>query len=284
MFTLQADASWLLSPPGARRFDASALLRLPSGTWWTVNDQGGGVHEIRFPDRTAAGTNSAELVPVPDLLAPEQRRRIGADPGTRLDLEGLAIDAAGRIYLCEEARRSILRWNPATRTLDRLDIDWTPVRRHFHPLDFNASFEGIAIDGDILYVANERQDPRIIEVDLNSLKVVGDFVVLPAGSIGTDTSYSDLHWADGSLWILLRDVRKILQVDAKARRVVAEFDYARVETQSRVAYGAFVAPGFMEGLFVDPEFIWLLTDNNGMGRRADSRDIRPTLFRCPRPR
>lgn len=280
-YTLQAEAWWLLNTPGNRRFDASALLRLPNGDFWTVNDQAAGVYRIAFhPDAPAA-----DLIQVPEILTPAHQAALlqSPRPGLRLDCEGLARDAQGRIYLCEEARRWILRWDPATGAMTRLEIDWTPVRRHFHPIDFNASFEGIAIDGQRLYVANERQAGRLIVVDLERLAVVDDFVVVPADSLEPDAHYTDLCWAEGSLWVLLRDVRRVLRVDPVRRQVQAEFDFGAVETRAAVAYGTFFAPGFMEGLWVDATHLWLLSDNNGVGRRADSKDTRPTLFRCPRP-
>ena len=40
---------------------------------------------------------------------------------------------------------------------------------------------------------------------------------------------------------------------------------------------------FAKGVSVDQDFIWLLSDNNGMGRKAKLSDKRPTLFRCPKP-
>ena len=78
-------------------------------------------------------------------------------------------DDLGRIYLCEEANRWILRWDPRTKTVERLDIDWTPVEKYFSS-DRNAAWEGIAIHGQTLYVANERKKGRIIAVDLNTLE------------------------------------------------------------------------------------------------------------------
>lgn len=274
---LRADAWWLLNLPEGRRLDASGLLRLPSGAWWTVNDQQPEVFEFTLPE---SGRN-LDLSPVPDLLSPDQRAALPPHP--RLDLEGLARDPQGRTLLCDEANRWILRWDPRTSNLERLEIDWSPVAHWFHPTDRNASFEGLAVMGDRLFVANERQSGRLIEIHLPTLQVVDSFTVAPSGSLDPDTHFSDLHAFDGSLWALLRDVRKILRIDPHTRQVLTEFDYERVEIASAVAYGSFIAPGFMEGLVVDAEAIWLLTDNNGLTRRSQASDTRPTLFRCPRP-
>ncbi|MBX3745462.1 MAG: esterase-like activity of phytase family protein [Verrucomicrobiae bacterium] len=278
---VEADRWWLLNLPGGRRFDASGLLRRPSGEWWTVNDQVAGVYRIVF----GTDPQAADLERVPGFFTVEQVRALTGNvrPEPRLDCEGLAQDSKGRVYVCEESRRWILRWDPESLSLERLGIDWGAAARHFHPTDRNASFEGIAVGGDRLYVANERQVGRLIVVDLGTLRAIDDFAVAPAGSGGADTHYSALAWADDALWVLLRDARCVLKVDPIARRVLAEFDYAGMETRREVAYGAFFAPGFMEGLWVDDTHLWLVTDNNGFRRRVDGRDTRPTLLRVPRP-
>lgn len=279
VYTLTADAHWLLQPPRKERFDASALLRLPDGTLLTVNDRGPALYRIAFRD----GTNVADLEPWPAAFTAAQLAPFARQKRQRYDAEGLARDADGRIYLGEETDRWLLRWDPRSDTVERLPVDWTPVRRWFHPTDFNASFEGVALGGRRIFVANERQTGRIFVLDAATLEVVDDFAVAPAGSDAPDTHYSDLCWAEDSLWVLLRDARRILRVDPAARRVLAEFDYAELERDPAWAYGALYTPGFMEGLSVEADAIWLVTDNNGQGRRADLSDTRPTLFRCPRP-
>ncbi|MFN0067432.1 MAG: esterase-like activity of phytase family protein [Limisphaerales bacterium] len=279
VYLLAADANWLLEPPRKERFDASALLRLPDGTLLTVNDRGADLYRIAFRD----GTNVADLVPWPAAFTAAQLAPFAREKRQRYDAEGLARDGSGRLYLCEETDRWLLRWDPRGDTVERLAVDWSPVKRWFHPADLNASFEGIAVGGGNLFVANERQTGRLLVLDLATLKVVDDFAVAPLGNTAKDTHYSDLCWAEDSLWVLLRDVRKILRVDPAARRVLAEFDYSTVERAPTWAYGAVYAPGFMEGMSVEPDAIWLVADNNGLGRRADLKDTRPTLFRCPRP-
>ena len=73
----------------------------------------------------------------------------------------------------------------------------------------------------------------------------------------------------------------MLEVDPIARRVLAEYDYREVE--ARLSYATGLPIGIMEGLAVDRDFIWLVTDNNGDARKGAARDRRPTLVKCPRP-
>lgn len=278
-YTLQLDQWWLLNLPRAQRVDASGLLRFHDGELWIVNDQNAAVYRLQFKD----ATNDVDLIRVEGLLTAEQTTALNRNSRLRLDCEGLARDDQGRIYISEESRRMILRWDPASQAIERLPIDWEPVKQFFHGSDLNASFEGVAVGGSKLYVANERQTGRIIVVDLHSFRILDHFTVASARSTTRDTHYTDLCWAENALWALLRDERKVLKVDPTRHAVLAEFDFAEVETAPQTAYGLIYAPGFMEGLAVDDQYLWLLSDNNGMGRRARGQDSRPTLFRCRRP-
>jgi hypothetical protein len=116
---------------------------------------------------------------------------------------------------------------------------------------------------------------------LKTRLVVDDFVARPAGSRGEDVHYSDLCFFDGALYALLRDAKLILKIDPQSRRILAEYDYFAVEQKE--AYLSWLAYGSMEGLAVDRDCFWLVTDNNGLGKLRNFREKRPTLLRCPRP-
>ncbi len=278
-FTLQAKAIWLLNLPNGERFDASGLVQLPEGGLLTVSDRGPTLYRIQFrPD-----TNAADLLPLPNCFTRAQLAPFAAQKTGRYDCEGVARDEQGRLYLCEEANRWILRGDPAAGTVERLDIDWSPVRRFFDPTDNNASFEGITIHDGTLFVANERKWGRLMAVDLDTLKVTDHFVVRPAGSHHRDIQYSDLCWFDGALYVLCRRDRVVLKVDPASHHVLAQYDYRAMEEAPAVRYHTIMPVGFMEGLAVDHDYFWLVTDNNGFSRSADHHDRRPTLFKCRRP-
>jgi len=274
---LAVAESWTLTPPVAR-FDASALVRLPDGRLLTVNDKETGLFEIRFPE----SGNEAGLVPYsglpPALFEP-------LTPGRDLpwDIEGIGIDSTGALYLGEEHLRWILRQPAPGKPLERLSIDWAPVSRWFSKTDRNASFEGVAVGDRFLYVANERDTGRILEIDRKTLKVVGDFQPRPPGASGDDIHYTDLCWFDGELWALCREHRRVLCIDPKTRAVRLCFSYFPIEMDPKYAYQHLLPYGFFEGLSVDAENVWLLIDNNGYPRKSNPQDARPLLLRCPRP-
>ena len=198
-------------------------------------------------------------------------------------MEGIARDSDGRFYLCEEVDRWILRCDPATTNISRLLIEWSLAERFFSPKDANASFEGIAVGNGKLYVANERSAPRILVVDLKTLRLIDNFVIQPATFVWGELHYSDLSWFEGALFILARHHRVILKVDPDSHRVLAEYNYREMESGPEAQYITQFPTGVMEGLAVQADYFWLVTDNNGLGRVLYPKDIRPTLFKCPRP-
>jgi len=277
--SLKAERAWQLNLPNGERFDASGLLLLPDGGLLTVNDRGAGLYNIQF----LQGTNAADLVRLPNCFTGEQLTSYAADKVDRYDCEGIARDEQGRLYLCEEANRWVLRFDPKTEKVERLNIDWSPVQKYFHKTDRNASFEGVTIGNGKLYVANERQLGRILVVDLTSLKVEDDFTVRPSTSAARDIHFSDLNWFDGALFALLRESRCVLKVDPQTKKVLVEYNFGNMESAPESIYFNRYPTSTMEGLAVDKDFIWLVTDNNGRGRVRHKDDTRPTLFKCPRP-
>jgi hypothetical protein len=276
-FTLEAEAYYQLSLPGGAQFDASGLALTPAGDLLSISDRGPTVYRIQL-----LPGNSAALHPLAECFTDAQLARFAGEKHGRYDCEGLARDEDGRLYLCEEADRWILRFDPRQRSVERLPIDWSPVKKYFSS-DPNASFEGIAIGPGRLYVANERQWGRIIAVDRASWKVIDDFSVHPRGSNARDVHYTDLCWCEGALFVLLRESSVLLQVDPERHQVLAEYDFAEMERKREVSYRTLYPTGTMEGLAVDRRYFWLVTDNNGLGRVRYPMDIRPTLFKVRRP-
>jgi hypothetical protein len=277
LYTLRADQVVQLNLPGGERFDASGLLLTPQGDLLTINDRGPILYRIEFlPDRP-----EANLVPLPTCFTASQLAPLAAQKHGHYDSEGIAQDAQGRLYICEEADRWILRCDPNTHQVERLPIDWSPVKNYFSA-DPNASFEGIAIGGDKLYVANERSHPVIVVVDLRTFRIIDHFQVYPQQFSLLGTHYSDLSWYAGHLFVLCRQHRIVLEVDPDTHAVLAEYDYRQLEDQ--LGYSKQLPVGIMEGLAVDRDWFWLATDNNGFTRHNHPNDTRPTLLKCPRPK
>jgi hypothetical protein len=278
-FRLELDHAWQLNSPAGERFDASGLWMQTNGVLLTISDRGASVYSIEF----VANANSANLNPLTNCFTGEQLAQFAAEKHGRYDCEGIAGDSLGRIYLCVEDNRWILRFDPRTEKVERLAIDWKPVKKYFNVRNSNASFEGVAVGGNRLYVANERDKGRIIVVDLDTLRIVDDFTVGAKHGLSSDVHYSDLSWFEGALYVLMREKESILKVDPKSHKILAEYNYSDIENNREYAYHTRSGVGVMEGLSVTKDCFWLVTDNNGLPRKRHPDDSRPTLFRCRRP-
>lgn len=199
---------------------------------------------------------------------------------TRFDAEGIGLDERGRFYISEESSRSVFWWDGKRASEVRLNLE--AVREFF--TDDNASFEGVAVADGKLFLANERERPRIIVIDLGSGEVIDHFYVQSKGFAFGGPHYSDLAWFDGRLFILDRNFRCILEVEPTSHALIAQYNFGKMEQQPEVAYQTQYPTGTMEGLAVTAEYFYLVTDNNGLPRKASKGDIRPTLFRVKRPK
>src|SRR5438445_5040861 len=223
-YELKAGQSWLLDCSNSPRFDASGLLLLTNGDLLTLSDRSPSLYRIQFRTNSSV----ADLIQIPKLFTPAQLQKFAREKFSYYDSEGIAQDAQGRFYVCEEANRWILRCNPGDPQAERLEIDWSPVKKFFSS-DRNASFEGITVLDDRLFVANERNNAVLITVDLKSLRIMNYFQVFPKKPSFLGTHYSDLSNCDGKLYVLCRQHRVILEVDPDTHQVLAEFDYGDVE-------------------------------------------------------
>jgi uncharacterized protein YjiK len=279
-YVLETGQTWQLNLPEGERFDASALVFEPNGDLLTLSDQSPGIYRIVFHP----GAKNADLERLPECFTAEQMAPFTGEKIGHYDCEGLAEDSQGRLYVSEESNRWILRFDRAKRTMERLDIDFTPVKKYFDPSDLNASFEGVAVNGGTLYVANERKKGRLITVDLATLKVTDDFCPRPGNQPFFDVHFSDLCWSKDSLYALLREDWVVLKLNPATHAILAEYNYQKVEDERSVAYHKiYPFVGVMEGLAVDDHYFWMVTDNNGLARVSARGDTRPTLFKCPRP-
>jgi uncharacterized protein YjiK len=274
--TLSADATWQLEAPRKERFDASGLA-FWKGKLLTVSDRDSELYEI-----VLATNHTAQLKATP-FFSHALVARAAIKPEPRYDAEGISADSDGNVFLSEESQRAIFRSSPDGKKVERLRIDWSPVTKFFGR-DPNASFEGLAVGPAKIYVANERDAARIIVVDRASLKVEDSFFVDSPNFAFGGPHYSDLSSWQDRLYVLDRNHRCVFEVDPKAKRVVAEYSFAQMELAEDAAYRTAYPTGTMEGLAVDENYFWLITDNNGFGRIKFPRDARPTLFRCPRPK
>ena len=270
--SLEIESVWRLKSPGGR-FDASGIERSPDGDLLVVRDRELTVYGVKF----VPGSDEAILYPHERFPTEIEGNGFG---GPRFDVEGLAFDPEGNLYIADETERRVLRIVPGGR-LEAVAIDLTLASSYFSKTNRNASFEGIAVGGGSLFLANERSEGRLFEFDLQTGALKASFgckLPLPLFPV---PQYSGLDWQNGKLYVLMREERVIVEVDPKDRSIVRLLRYHNVEMAEAHRYRVGIPmSGVMEGVLVEDDVFWLLTDNNGQGRVADRRDSRPSLFKC----
>jgi len=279
--TLELEKAWVLAPPDGERFDASGLLIMPNGEFWTVSDRANDLYSFRPADEPIT-------LPLAKIVLPPNRNSLSAllaQKPSRMDGEGLAIDPQGRLYLCDEADRWVIRCDPKSGFAERITIDLPESVSRALSEDKNASYEGIAWGEGRLYLANERSPAMVLVLDPASGKLLATHNPKPKTSVFPNVlHYSDLAWHAGRLYVLARHQRVVLECAPENGQVLAEYSYAAVESNPVWRFNSQFPTGCMEGLAVTESHFYLLTDNNGESRAGIPGDSRPLLFRCPRPR
>lgn len=181
------------------------------------------------------------------------------------DLEGAAI-CGEDIYLVNEQVRHVLKIRG--QNLQRIAFDFHQVfgemGKPLSEVSNNAGFEGIAVDCDssALYLAQERSPRAIIVADLKSKTVSGFFQTSVENNPRPD--YADLFFDRGHLYILERNMRKILKVDPNSKKVVATASYGTLTAGFFAAdlYDTGEPFGVGEALYMDEDHIYIGNDNN----------------------
>lgn len=253
--------------PGAARFDPSGLL-LRDGRWFTVSDKPEYPHLYRL---APSGKDAFRLEVYLKV------RNLQDLPGS--DYEGMAL-CAGRVTVVEETTTALITFLPDARVEARkLDLGFEPR---------NAGLEGVACSPEgRLWVSKERDPRRIYELSPSTFGVLADYDVDPGEelprTVGTrtvSTDFSDLHYDAGFLYALQRNDRTILKIDPDKRAVVAR---AKMKFDERALYHSDEPFGMAEGLFLTPEHIAVVLDNNGMQRRDGSGRSDALFFLFKRP-
>ncbi len=180
------------------------------------------------------------------------------------DLEG--ITACGdTFYIVNEQAREILKVNTQ---LEKLEVDFKePFKQFGFPLpkvSVNAGFEGITADckNKRLYVAQERSPRAIIEIDLNTNKVLRMFKTKDDKQKYPD--YADLHFFNGYLYILERNSYSILKFSLKENKVIQKYSFLKMdkENSAQDLYNTGEPFGLAEGIAFDETTIYISFDNN----------------------
>ncbi|WP_437882464.1 esterase-like activity of phytase family protein [Pseudomonas sp. LRF_L74] len=217
--------------------------------------------------------------------------------GGNLDFEGLACDGAGNRYLVSEANASVLRVS-ASGSAEWLNLPPSLVRQARASgmlLNFNALFEGIAIDakGERLWLAAERERRGLLLLHNKEggwrcndgcvlLSQAGQELsrVDPASGVKLSRDFADLALFDGKLFTLERSAHRICRRNADDGKLEKCWSFlAEAMIDGRRYPGPY---GTAEALSMDADGAWVGLDNNDQAR-ADG-ETRPIVWHFAAPK
>jgi hypothetical protein len=210
------------------------------------------------------------------------------DPPT-LDLEGITLGSDQALLLASETHFRVLRVEPSgnaswmTPSLEAVGHGAGLFQKR------NANLEGILrlSDGRLLLAA-EREPRGLVELPANAEVSGARAWSMPESKYpvpaGRNADFADLASADGDIYALERSSHLIVRLERTENRWEEReaWSYARTENDPRFAYGD-SRYGVAEGLAIDRDHVFLVTDNNRLARAGDPNDRRPQLFVFTRP-
>ncbi|MCI0918804.1 esterase-like activity of phytase family protein [Pseudomonas stutzeri] len=269
---------------------------------WAVSDREDNVlYRLDASDTVwRAEAEHFELPPVPNTgLSWGARIRAaitGMLRGGEMDFEGLSCDSLGNRYLVSEAHAAVLRVNPAgtAQWLSLPDGLVRQARASGMLLQFNAMFEGVAVDPDAdrLWLAAEhsRRGLLVMHRKQNAWKCTGGCVLMVEGGRESPPSamnegdqprrFSGLAFHQDKLFTLEPVRHRICRRKPATGDSEACWTYATTALADARRYDT--PFGNAEALWVDAEGAWVGIDNNGM-TRADG-EKRPVVWRFAAPK
>jgi len=206
------------------------------------------------------------------------------------DFEGIAHDAKGNFYLASEAERRILRVPKGGQNPDWIISD-LKLRGQAAGLFqvSNAYLEGIAyIPRRYFLLCAERQPRGFLEINASKHPVqVRAYQSEQSNhhfAEGTSPDFSGLCRYQGNFYVLERNaysVSRLHKVDSRFNPGEG-WSYQHIETSPKYRY-ADMRYGKAEGLCIDADHVYIVLDNNNVGRAEDPGDKRPLLFIFLRP-
>jgi hypothetical protein len=261
------------------RFEPSGLVWFDGRLLCISDKDDGAVFELSLSDTEAVPRVFITFQAPP---APEATEK--------LDFEGIAAGAGGKLLLISETASRVLEVTPGGSAVWITPSLAESARAGGLLQVENAGFEGLVqlADGRLLLVA-ERQPRGFLELSLGDQQLSaaawrfegGSFAPAQAGRVH---DFTDLTIADGQVYALERNAAAVVRLERSGNAWVERegFTFGKTENDARFAY-ADRTYGLAEGLAFDRHRIYVVLDSNAQARAADPDDIRPTLFVFKRP-
>ncbi len=204
--------------------------------------------------------------------------------GSRLDWEGISCDnETGNLYLVSEEMYGVYQFSPSDPASSRwissplFEFAKTQQANVFN--QFNAGLEGITFIGDQFILALERDAAALMKLTRIDNKLEPKQVtLLPASGIpsirpGMSADISDLAIHNNKLYTLERSISAVCRRDITTFKPELCLNFYNTENKIKFKDAK---TGLAEGLAIDNDRIYVLTDTNGKSDKSGDR--RPILF------
>lgn len=286
---------------GIAQGNLSGLAWCGDGLWAVSDREDNVLYRLDASDTVwRAEAERFELPPVPNTgLSWGVRTRaafVGLLRGGEMDFEGLSCDRLGNRYLVSEAYAAVLRVSPAG-TAEWLNLPAGVVRQARASgmlLQFNAMFEGIAVDSEAnrLWLAAEhnRRGLMVMHRKQSVWECTGGCVLLAEGGrespppamneADQPRRFSGLAFHMDKLFTLEPVPHQVCRRKPATGHSEACWSYAATALADSRRYDT--PFGNAEALWIDAEGAWIGVDNNQL-TRADG-EKRPIIWRFAAPK
>lgn len=304
VFLCLAQASKAMQPNS----DSAPLLPAElKGYWWIDGSEGLDISGLAFCDgellavadkssesiyvlRPKPATHNVSLAPKATFTRPDLPRdqpvslkaralHIASRP-LSMDFEGITC-AGGQVYLLSERHNRIARLDPVTHRAQWLGPRWSEAARARGYLQqFNGESEGLVKAGEDFWVALERDPRGLLRLKPGDEEGSEFHPVPPVAALdfrGRSEDLTALATFDGALFTLERNAFAVCRRSLDTLEAVWCLDYRPFEEGPETVYLE-TRYGKGEGLAVNESGIYVVLDNNGVGRAAAPDDNRGLLL------
>ena len=304
-----AQAAQALQPVSDTAPLLSAELK---GYWWIDGSEGLDISGLAFCEgellavadkssesiyvlRPQPATHTVSLVQKATFARPELPRdqpvslkaralHIASRP-LSMDFEGITCDG-GQVYLLSERHNRIARLDPTAHRAQWLKPRWSEAARARGYLQqFNGESEGLVKAGADFWVALERGPRGLLKLKPGDQEGSEFYSVPPVPALdfrGRSEDLTGLATFDGALFTLERNAFAVCRRSLDTLTAEWCLDYRPFEEGRETAY-LDTRYGKGEGLAVNESGIYVVLDNNGVGRALVPGDNRGLLLQLGYP-
>ena len=273
---------------GSENVNASGITYDKNGRFYIIDDKGPApssweknrpvLYSLDADFLTKLDSTGVHLQPADSAIGSESFSKAAKAAGKEylFDFEGVCYNGDGRFLAVDERDRGIFE-------LDILNGTILPAitrEQLLEGLDFlldaklNNGFEGIAVDDETLYLAQEMFPSAVLVYKRDSASIRHDKTI----TLEKNIDITGLSFFEGHLYALGRTSSRVFKLEPQSGEVIATADFMTFADSITFRYrNAMPFYRNSEGITIDNKFIYIVLDGNGQ-RIMDGSGRRETLM------